>query len=118
MFRFSGVVDMLNGPGPFTVFAHNDDAFSEIPEDKLADLLKPENFEILQFVLLRHIVAKHIMVSNAPKGETTLDTVEGEKITLNNEDGITIKSSMAKATVIKADVVASNGVVHIVDVVL
>ena len=118
MFRFSGVVDMLNGPGPFTIFAPNTDAIFKIPHDALDDLLKPENFDLLKMVLLRHIVAKHIMVSNAPKGETTLDTVEGEKITLNNEDGITIKSSMAKATVIKADVVASNGVVHIVDVVL
>ena len=66
-------------------------------------------------VLLRHIVAQHIMIANVLKGETTLDTVGGEKITVNFADEITIKSSIGKATVIKADIVASNGVIHIVD---
>ena len=109
---------MLNGPGPFTVFAPNNDAISEIPDDAMEELLKPENFELLEMVLLRHIVAQHISIANVLKGETTLDTVGGEKITLWNADGITIKSSIGKATVIKADLVASNGVVHIVDSVI
>ena len=120
MLRLTGLEVMLNSDGPFTVFAPNNDAFSEIPEDALAELLKPENLDWLKIVLLRHIVGcktyyQPLMVAQAPKGDTTLDTVGGEKITLNNADEITIKSTVGKATVIKSDIFASYGVVNIVD---
>ena len=109
----TGLVDMLNGPGPFTVFAPNNDAISEIPDDEMEDLLY--DFEKLEKVLLRHIVAQHITIANVPKGETILETVGGEKITVNFADEIMIKSSAGNATVIKSDIVARNGIIHILD---
>ena len=111
----NGLVDMLNGPGPFTVIAPNNDAISEIPDDEIEELLKPENFAKLEKVVLRHIVAQHIMIANVPKGETILETLGGEKITVNFADEIMIKSSAGNATVIKSDIVARNGIIHILD---
>lgn len=112
----AGLVDTLNGEGPFTVFAPNNDAFAKIPADTLADLLKPENVDQLKAVLLRHVVPKVILAKNFPKDITTVDTVGGETITLNPVEG-TVESSAGKAKVIAMDVLASNGVVHIVDTV-
>ena len=112
----AGLVDTLNGEGPFTVFAPNNDAFAKIPADTLADLLKPENVDQLKAVLLRHVVPKVIIAKNFPKDITRVDTVGGETITLNPVEG-TVESSAGKAKVIAMDVLASNGVVHIVDTV-
>ena len=117
MFRFSGVVDMLNGPGPFTVFAPNNDAFANL----LVNRLNQENTKKLRKMLLRHVVPKALKSGAIKIGTTILDTAGGEKITitkrLTKKTGITIKSTKGTATVIKADILASNGVIHIVDTV-
>jgi uncharacterized surface protein with fasciclin (FAS1) repeats len=112
------MVDALNGEGPFTIFAPNNDAFAKIPEDTLADLLKPENVDQLKETLFRHILPTSIMSDDIPEGSTTVDTFGGETITVTkNSDGVSIESSAGTATVIEADVPASNGVIHIVDTV-
>ena len=111
------MVDTLNGDGPLTVFAPSNNAFAKIPSKTLADLLKPKNKDKLKEVLLRHVLPKELKSEDIPKGKTILVTAGGEPITVINKDGITVKSSAGAATVIKADVFASNGVVHIVDTV-
>ena len=116
----AGLVDTLNGDGPFTVFAPNNAAFEKI-KDTVDELLKPENKDKLQKVLLRHVVPKKIFANEIPVGSTQLETAGKDTITvtLNNAEMpmVTISSSEGSATVIKTDVVASNGVVHIVDTV-
>lgn len=112
----AGLVDTLNGEGPFTVFAPNNAAFAKIPADTLADLLKPENVDQLKAILLRHVVPKVILSKDFPEDITSVDTVGGETITLDPIEA-TIESSAGKATVIAMDVLTSNGVVHIVDTV-
>ena len=113
----AGLVDTLNGEGPFTVFAPNNDAFAKLPTETLASLLEPENVDQLEAVLLRHVLPTVILAGDIPEGSTTVDTAGGETITVTNADGVTIESSAGKATVIATDVVTSNGVVHIVDTV-
>ena len=111
------MVDTLNGDGPFTVFAPTNDAFAKIPADTLENLLKPKNKKKLKKLVLRHVVPKELKSGEIQKGNTTLDTVSGEKIIITNINGITIESTEGTATVIKADLLASNGVIHIVDTV-
>jgi uncharacterized surface protein with fasciclin (FAS1) repeats len=113
----AGLVDTLNGKGPFTVFAPNNDAFAKIPADTLVSLLEPENVDQLKAVLLRHVLPTVIKAGDIPEGSTTVRTAGGETITVINSDGVTIESSAGKANVIATDVVTSNGVVHIVDTV-
>jgi len=110
------LVETLNGEGPFTVFAPTNDAFAKIPEETLADLLKPENVEQLTAILLRHVVPETILASEFPEEITEVNTVGGETITLDPYEA-TVESSAGKAKVIKTDILASNGVVHIVDTV-
>ena len=109
------MVDTLTGNEPYTVFAPNDDAFAKLPPDTLEGLLKPENKDLLKIVLLRHVVPTTMVSGEIPKGKTTLKTAGGEQITVTNEGGVAIESSEGNATVIKLDILASNGVIHIVD---
>ena len=111
------MVDTLNGKGPFTVFAPNNAAFDKIPADELADLLKPENVEKLKATLLRHVVPGTYKAIDIPNGDTPLTTAGGESIKVTNEDKVTIKSDVGEATVIKTDIMASNGVIHVVNTV-
>ena len=113
----AGLVDTLDGEEPLTVFAPNNDAFAKIPEDTLADLLKPENVDQLKEILLRHVLPTSTVADDLAEGSTTVDTAGGETITITNSDGVSIESSAGTATVIETDVLASNGVIHIVDTV-
>ena len=116
--KAAGLVDTLSGEGTFTVFAPNNAAFDKIDADALAGLLKPENVDQLKAVLLRHVLPTVIKASDIPAGSTVVKTVGGEEITVTNADGtVTIESSAGKATVIATDVLASNGIVHVVDTV-
>ena len=110
------LVETLGGEGPFTVFAPNNNAFAKIPAETLEDLLKPENVDQLTAILLRHVVPEVILASEFPEDVTTVTTVGGEKITLDPK-AATIESSAGKAAVVLPDILASNGVVHIVDTV-
>merc|ERR1712241_1290631 len=114
----AGLVSALNGPGTFTVFAPTNDAFAKIPANALGDVLKPENVGQLQKILKRHVLGSVIKAKNIPRGSTVVPTLSGEKITVTNSNGrVTIKSSAGQANVIATDVLASNGVVHLVDTV-
>ena len=112
--KAAGLVDTLEGPGPFTVFAPTNDAFNALPPGTLDDLLKPENKEKLKAILLYHV---HVGDSIAAKDVKTMDlsTANGAplKVVL---DGDTVMINDAK--VIKADVHASNGTIHWIDKVL
>jgi transforming growth factor-beta-induced protein len=109
----AGLVDTLKGPGPFTVFAPTDEAFAKVPAETLAALLKPENKAILEKVLTYHVVAGKVMAADIKAGDVA--TVEGQSIKVT-VDGSTVKVN--DATVVTADVEASNGVIHVIDAVL
>lgn len=106
----AGLVDTLKGPGPFTVFAPTDEAFAKIPKDQLDALLKDK--AMLTKVLTYHVVPAKVMASDVKAGKVA--TVEGESLTLGTKDGVTVD----RARVVKADIVADNGVIHVIDSVL
>jgi uncharacterized surface protein with fasciclin (FAS1) repeats len=107
----AGLVDTLKGPGPFTVFAPTDAAFAKLPPGTLDSLLA--NPAKLKAVLTYHVVAGKVMASQVKSGP--VKTVEGSNATLTAKGG---KVTIDKATVVKADVEASNGVIHVIDTVI
>lgn len=111
--KAGGLVDTLKGDGPFTVFAPTNEAFAKLPEGTVADLLKPENKDKLVAILTYHVVAGKVMAADVKAGEVA--TVNGEDVTVSVADG---KVSVDKATVVKADVETSNGVIHVIDSVI
>lgn len=119
----AGLVPTLSGKGPFTVFAPTDAAFAKLPKGTLAMLLKPANKATLVKILTYHVVAKRATakVVLAMAASTDVPTVEGEKVTVvHNSKGVTLQAGKGapKAKVIKTDIMASNGVIHVIDSVL
>ncbi len=112
--KAAGLVDTLKGAGPFTVFAPTDDAFAKLPAGTVESLLKPESKEQLVKILTYHVVPGKVMASDVTKLESA-KTVQGSSITVKVSDG---KVWVDGAQVIKADIVASNGVIHVIDTVL
>ncbi|SKB12267.1 conserved exported hypothetical protein [Planktothrix sp. PCC 11201] len=106
------LVDTIKGEGPFTLFAPTDKAFSALPPGVLSDLLKPENKAQLVKILTSHVVAGKVLSTDLKSGE--VQTLEGNKIKI--ELGTSVKVN--NATVIKADVFARNGVIHVIDAVI
>lgn len=110
----AGLVDTLKGSGPFTVFAPTDAAFAALPAGTVDELLKPENRDRLVAILTYHVVADRLPAARV----ATMDqaaTVNGESIDIRaSGDGVTVDG----ARVVKADVAASNGVIHVIDAVL
>jgi len=106
------LVDTLNSEGPFTVFAPTDDAFAALPPGVLDALLLPENKETLAKILTYHVVPGAVMAADVTDGDVA--TVEGQTVALSTADGVTVNG----ATVIQADVVADNGVIHVIDAVI
>lgn len=110
----AGLVDTLKGKGPFTVFAPTDEAFSAIPKEAIADLLKPENKEKLQKILTYHVVSGNVLSSDVVK-LTSSKTVNGQEISFLVKDGaVTVEG----ANVVATDVKCGNGVIHIIDKVI
>ena len=108
------LVGTLKGTGPFTVFAPTDEAFAKLPAGTLADLLKPENKAKLTAILTYHVVAGKVMASQVT-GMKSAKTVNGQSLKIAVKDnGVIIDS----AKVVKADIAASNGVIHVIDTVL
>ena len=107
----AGLVDTLKGPGPFTVFAPTDAAFAKIPKDKLDALLKDK--AALTKVLTYHVVPAKVMAADVKPGK--VKTVEGESMAIEAAGG---KVMVDKANVTKTDIVADNGVIHVIDTVL
>ena len=115
----------LGGAGPFTVFAPTDEAFAGLPAGTVDTLLKPENKSTLQQVLTSHVVAGKVTASDliarieANGGKASLTTVAGGELTATLDDGKVVLTDAAggTATVIAADLTASNGVIHVTDAV-
>jgi len=110
----AGLVDTLKGKGPFTVFAPTDEAFAKLPAGTVEDLLKPENKEKLKSILLYHVVAGKVTSKQVVKLHSA-KTVNGQSVTISVKDG---KVMVDNATVTKADIEASNGVIHVIDSVI
>ncbi len=108
----AGLVETLQGAGPFTVFAPNDAAFEALPAGLLEKLLLPENIDALKAILTYHVVAGKVMSTDVVAGDAP--TVEGSNLTLGTEMGVQVND----ATVVLADVAATNGVIHVIDKVL
>jgi uncharacterized surface protein with fasciclin (FAS1) repeats len=109
----AGLVETLQGEGPFTVFAPTDEAFAALPEGTLEALLADP--EALKKVLLYHVVEGKV-TSDQVVGMTTATSVEGSPIAISVKDGTVYLNDSAK--VVTADVMASNGVIHIIDAVI
>lgn len=109
----AGLVETLQGAGPFTVFAPTDDAFAKLPAETLSDLLKPENKQKLTDILTYHVVSGRVTAADVTS-LTEADTVNGQQLKIDTTSGVKIND----ATVTTADVEASNGVIHIIDTVL
>lgn len=107
----AGLVDTLKGPGPFTVFAPTDEAFAKIPKAKLDALLKDK--AALTKVLTYHVVPGKVMASDVKPGG--VKTVEGSSFNVSAKGGNVMVDS---ANVVKTDVVADNGVIHVIDSVI
>jgi uncharacterized surface protein with fasciclin (FAS1) repeats len=111
--KAGGLVETLQGEGPFTVFAPTNEAFAALPEGTLDDLLKPENKEKLASILTYHVVAGKVMSTDLSDGMKA-KTVNGAEVTITTADGAKVNG----ANVVSADVAASNGVVHVIDAVI
>ena len=111
--KAAGLADTLSGKGPFTVFAPTDDAFAKLPRGTVDSLLKPENKQKLRSILLYHVVAGKVKSFDLKDGP--VKTLEGQDVQISL-GGTTPKVS--GASVVKADVPASNGVIHVIDTVL
>ncbi|MBE9101771.1 fasciclin domain-containing protein [filamentous cyanobacterium LEGE 07170] len=109
----AGLEETLQGAGPFTVFAPTDEAFAALPEGTVEELLLPENRDRLVQILTYHVVPGAVASSDILPGEVA--TVEGTSVNLVVQDGTV---QVNEATVIQADVPASNGVIHVIDSVL
>ena len=112
--KAAGLVDTLKGPGPFTVFAPTDEAFAKLPPGTLETLLKPENKAKLQSILTYHVVAGRVMAQDVMK-LTSAKTVEGQSVMIKTMNGSVM---VGGAHVIKTDIMASNGVIHVIDEVM
>ncbi len=110
----AGLVETLKGKGPFTVFAPTDEAFAKLPAGTVDNLLKPENKQKLVSILTYHVVAGKVMAADVMKMKSG-KTVEGESVKISTTGG---KVMVNDATVVKADIAASNGVIHVIDTVL
>lgn len=110
----AGLVETLKGKGPFTVFAPTDEAFAKLPAGTVDDLLKPENKEKLTAILTYHVVPGDLTAAKVMK-MTSAKTVNGKALSIKVENGTVMVNN---AKVVKADVKASNGVIHVIDTVL
>jgi uncharacterized surface protein with fasciclin (FAS1) repeats len=109
--KAAGLVETLAGPGPFTVFAPTDDAFKKLPAGTVEGLLK--DIPKLTAVLTYHVVAGKMMAAEVAK-QTSIKTVQGQSVTIDTSDGVKVDG----AKVVKADVAADNGVIHVIDSVI
>ena len=111
--KAAGLVETLSGKGPFTVFAPTNEAFAALPKGTLENLLKPENRDLLRKVLTYHVVSGNLMAKDLRSGRVA--TVEGSPVGVQVQQG---SVKVNNANVVKADVKAKNGVIHVIDQVL
>lgn len=110
----AGLVEVLKGEGPLTVFAPTDEAFAKLPAGTVEDLLKPENKEKLTAILTYHVVAGRVMAGEVVN-LSSAKTVNGRALRVSTQDGnVMIDDARVTAT----DIMASNGVIHVIDTVV
>ena len=107
----AGLKETLQGAGPFTILAPTDEAFAKLPQDAVQDLLKPENKEILVKILTYHVIPGRVLSSDLKSGEVTSLQGDPIKVLVNPSKGVSVND----AQVTKADIPASNGVIHQID---
>jgi uncharacterized surface protein with fasciclin (FAS1) repeats len=112
--KAAGLVDTLKGPGPFTVFAPTDEAFAKLPAGTVENLLKPENKSKLQAILTYHVTPGRVMAADVVKLQSA-PTVNGAKLTVRKAGGGVMVDN---ARVVKTDIAATNGVIHVIDAVM
>lgn len=112
--KAAGLADVLSSPGHYTVFAPTDAAFAKLPKGTVESLLKPENKGKLRALLKYHVVGKRILAKDIPQGRTHVRTLNGRFVSVRKHGGVGVNN----ATVTSADVLASNGVIHVVNRVL
>lgn len=112
--KAADLVDTLKGTGPFTVFAPTDEAFAKLPAGTLESLLKPENKAKLQRILTYHVVAGQVMAADVVKMQSA-KAVSGDLIAIAAPGGTV---TVDDAKVVKTDIFASNGVIHVIDAVI
>lgn len=110
--KAAGLVETLKGEGPFTVFAPTDEAFAKVPKEKLQALLKDK--KALTAVLTYHVVPGKVMAADVVKLDSA-KTAQGKSLNVVAKDG---KVTINGVNVIKADIVCTNGVIHVIDAVL
>lgn len=109
----AGLVETLEGPGPFTVFAPTDEAFAALPAGLLDALLLEENRDVLAQILTYHVVSGEVYAADVVAGD--VPSVEGSAITITTDTGVVLNGT---AEVILTDVKASNGVIHAINAVI
>jgi len=107
----AGLVDVLSGPGPFTVFAPTDEAFAKLPAGTIEALLADK--EKLTAILTYHVVPGAVTAADV-LGLTSAQTVQGKALRIDTSDGVKVDN----ANVVATDIMASNGVIHVIDTVL
>lgn len=110
----AGLVETLKGAGPFTVFAPTDEAFAKLPAGTVESLLEPANREQLRRILTSHVVAGRVMAADVVK-LSSAETVSGYAVSVMLRDGHVM---VGGAQVAQADIMASNGVIHVIDTVI
>ena len=111
----AGLVDVLKGEGPFTVFAPTDEAFAALPEGTVESLLLPENIDQLVAILTYHVIPGKVMSADIAGQSLSVATVNGAEVMIDaTMGGVTING----ANVVTADIEASNGVIHVIDAVI
>jgi uncharacterized surface protein with fasciclin (FAS1) repeats len=111
------LVATLKGDGPFTVFAPTDEAFAKLPPGTVENLLKPENKEKLKEVLLLHVVPGAVYAADVVK-ITEAKTAGGKTLKVSADGGVKVGTATGLANVVKTDVKAKNGVIHVIDAVI
>ena len=115
--KAAGLVETLKGKGPFTVFAPTDEAFAKLPKATLESLLKPENKSKLASILTYHVVAGRYdaaRITGSKAKQFGVKSVQGANIAVDLRKGVKVSG----ANVVKTDVLASNGVIHVIDTVI
>ncbi|NGN97026.1 fasciclin domain-containing protein [Grimontia sp. S25] len=108
--KAAGLVETLQGDGPFTVFAPTNEAFAKLPAGTVESLLEPENKDKLVAILTYHVVPGKVMAADVA-GLTEAGTVQGAKIAIDTSSGVKVDN----ANVVATDIKASNGVIHVID---
>ena len=108
--KAADLVETLQGPGPFTVFAPTDDAFAKLDAGTVEDLLKPENKAHLVAILTCHVVPGAVKAADV-MGLTEAPTVNGQMLAIDTNQGVKVNG----VNVVKTDIVCDNGVIHVID---